>query len=371
MGNALTLTKTANVQKVNVGEIFSYTLNVKNVSESDATDVVVEDVLPGSLKFYAESVSGHSGIYQFEQDAQNPQALKWTFGTIPAGEEVTITLRVKAISAGTVKNSASIAGVTEVSSEDVSIVTPGKGTLTIVKKVSSKLDEDADFTFTLKRYILSENPSGSEALYTEDSAFIPESIIVRVAKDNNTGSRTVALPEIPISTVYTVEEVNQASKLKMEGTTGAFTKAEYVGEMTFPNGEGGSTSTGEMQSNSFSTLWPGQEITSVTITCTNTYELTPLAKFPVTVKNSYASSNGAGNYAAGETVNIHAGSRSNYKFNGWTSDRTDVTFANANKASTTFTMPNHAVTSHLSAIHIGSISFAGAQRRILNQCIIL
>ena len=351
VGNALTLTKTANVQTVNVGEIFSYTLKVKNVSESDATDVVVEDVLPSSLAFYAESVRGQSGTYQFEQDAQNPQALKWTFGTIPAGGEVTITLRVKAISAGTVKNSASITGVTEVSSEDVSIVTPGKGTLTIVKNVNYKLDEDADFTFTLKRYILSENLSGSEASYTEDRTFSHEPIVVHVAKNSDTGFVSVDLPEIPVSTVYTVEEENLSDpdsgnhELKMAGTTGVFSKAEYSCEMSSKDEKGNPISTGEMAPcDSFSALWPGQEITSVTITCTNTYELTAPAKFPVTVKNSYAASTGAGNYAAGETVTIHAGSRNNYSFDGWTINDRDVTLANANNADTTFTMPNHAVT---------------------------
>lgn len=343
VGNALTLTKTANVQTVNVGEIFSYTLKVKNVSESDATDVVVEDVLPGSLAFYAESVRGQSGTYQFEQDAQNPQALKWTFGTIPAGEEVTITLRVKAISAGTVKNSASIAGVTEVSSEDVSIVTPGKGTLTIVKKVSSKLDEDADFTFTLKRYTITENGR------VLDEKFTHEPIVVHVAKNSDTGFVSVDLPEIPVSTVYTVEEENPTSELKMEGTTGVFSKAEYEGKMSCPD-----ISQEIVTSNSFTALWPGQEITSVTITCTNTYELKAPAKYPVTVNKSYASSTGAGDYAADETVTIHAGSRSNYKFNGWTSDSADVTLANANKADTTFTMPNHAVTVTASWTYTGS-----------------
>ena len=338
VGNALTLTKTADVKKVNVGEIFSYTLKVKNVSESDATDVVVEDVLPDSLKFYAESVRGQSGTYQFEQDAQDPQVLKWTFGTIPAGEEVTITLRVRAISAGTVKNSASIANVTEVESEDVSIVTPDKGTLTIVKKVNHKLDKDVEFTFTLKRYTINENGR------VLDEKFTHEPIVVPVAKNSDTGFVSVDLPEIPVSTVYTVEEENPISELKMEGTTGIFSKAEYVGEMKFPDGNEGSVSTGEMKSNSFSALWPGQEITSVTITCTNSYELTPPAKFPVTVNKSYASSTGAGNYAADETVAIYAGSRSNYKFDGWTSDSTDVTFADAKKADTTFTMPKHAVT---------------------------
>lgn len=339
VGNALTLTKTSTVQTVNVGEIFSYTLKVKNVSESDATDVVVEDVLPGSLAFYAESVRGQSGTYQFEQDAQNPQVLKWTFGTIPAGKEVTITLRVKAISAGTVKNSASITGVTEVESEDVSIVTPDKGTLTIVKKVSSKLDEDANFIFTLKRYTITENGRVLDEKFTHDP------IVVHVAKNSDTGSAKVGLPEIPISTVYTVEEENPTRELEMEGTTGVFSKAEYSCEMSSKDENGDPISTGEMAPcDSFSTQWPGQEITSVTITCTNTYELKAPAKYPVTVNKSYASSTGAGNYAADETVTIYAGSRSNYKFNGWTSDSADVTFADAKKADTTFTMPNHAVT---------------------------
>ena len=217
--------------------------------------------------------------------------------------------------------------------------TPEDATLTIVKKVSSKLDEDADFTFTLKRYILSANPSGSEALYTEDRTFSHEPIVVHVAKGSDTGSAMVDLPEIPVSTVYTVEEENPTSELKMEGTTGVFSKAEYEGKMSCPD-----ISQEIVTSNSFSTLWPGQEITSVTITCTNTYELKAPAKYPVTVNKSYASSTGAGDYAADETVTIYAGSRSNYKFDGWTSDSTDVTFADAKKADTTFTMPNHAVT---------------------------
>lgn len=233
--------------------------------------------------------------------------------------------------------------------------TPEDATLTIVKKVSSKLDEDADFIFTLKRYILSENPSGSEALYTEDSAFSHEPIIVRVAKGSDTGFVSVDLPEIPISTVYTVEEENPTSELKMAGTTGVFSKAEYSCEMSSKDENGNPISTGEMAPcDSFSTLWPGQEITSVTITCTNTYELTAPAKYPVTVNKSYASSTGAGNYAADETVTIRAGSRSNYKFNGWTSDSADVTFADAKKADTTFTMPNHAVTVTASWTYTGS-----------------
>lgn len=45
-----------------------------------------------------------------------------------------------------------------------------------------------------------------------------------------------------------------------------------------------------------------------------------------------------GEYTAGEVVNIDAGSRSNYRFDGWTSSN-GGSFADASSASTTFTMP--------------------------------
>ena len=48
------------------------------------------------------------------------------------------------------------------------------------------------------------------------------------------------------------------------------------------------------------------------------------------------------NIAVGETVNISAGSRSNYSFNGWTSD--DVTIANASSKNASFVMPEKNVT---------------------------
>ena len=64
--------------------------------------------------------------------------------------------------------------------------------------------------------------------------------------------------------------------------------------------------------------------------------------YQVTVKNSTATNSGAGFYEAGKTVTIHAGSRSNYTFIGWTTS-SGVTFANAAKADTTFKMPAKAV----------------------------
>ena len=64
--------------------------------------------------------------------------------------------------------------------------------------------------------------------------------------------------------------------------------------------------------------------------------------YQVTVKNSAATNSGAGFYEADKTVTIHASSRSNYTFIGWTTS-SGVTFANAAKADTTFKMPAKAV----------------------------
>lgn len=52
---------------------------------------------------------------------------------------------------------------------------------------------------------------------------------------------------------------------------------------------------------------------------------------------------GGGSYTEGETVSINAGSRSNYRFSYWSSSN-GGTFANANSANTTFTMPANEVT---------------------------
>ena len=54
--------------------------------------------------------------------------------------------------------------------------------------------------------------------------------------------------------------------------------------------------------------------------------------------NGGSGSTTGGTYPAGEAVNINAGSRSNYRFDGWTSSN-GGSFADASSASTTFTMP--------------------------------
>jgi len=63
----------------------------------------------------------------------------------------------------------------------------------------------------------------------------------------------------------------------------------------------------------------------------------------VTVVGSHAGTTGAGNFAQGTAVSINAGTRAGYTFAGWTSSP-PVSFANANNVTTSFVMPNQAVT---------------------------
>ena len=67
--------------------------------------------------------------------------------------------------------------------------------------------------------------------------------------------------------------------------------------------------------------------------------------YAVTVSSAGAGASGGGSYAAGATVSISAGMPpAGQQFVNWTTASTGVTFANANNASTTFTMPENAVT---------------------------
>ena len=83
----------------------------------------------------------------------------------------------------------------------------------------------------------------------------------------------------------------------------------------------------------------GSNDTSASVTLA--FQVAP-KQYLVTVNGSYASTTGAGEYALGATVNIFAGSRSNYSFNGWTSD--DVTIDNASSKNASFVMPEKNVT---------------------------
>ena len=98
----LSITKTVDKTKANVGDELTYTITVKNArGAAAASNVVVEDTLPNGLEFINSNPSPTS---------QNGQKLTWTISSIADGGSATITLKVKASEAGTYANTATISG---------------------------------------------------------------------------------------------------------------------------------------------------------------------------------------------------------------------------------------------------------------------
>ncbi len=81
------------------------------------------------------------------------------------------------------------------------------------------------------------------------------------------------------------------------------------------------------------------------VTVTAVFEQQGAATYAVTVTSAGTGATGNGSYAAGAAVNISAGTApSGQRFANWTSASAGVSFADANSAATTFTMPANAVT---------------------------
>jgi uncharacterized protein (TIGR02145 family)/uncharacterized repeat protein (TIGR02543 family) len=93
--------------------------------------------------------------------------------------------------------------------------------------------------------------------------------------------------------------------------------------------------------NSASTSFP---MPSNAVTVTAVFETILTITYSVNVSSIGYGATGTGYYASGTTVSISAGTARDYVFVNWTSSSSGVSFANANSATTTFTMPENAVT---------------------------
>ena len=77
----------------------------------------------------------------------------------------------------------------------------------------------------------------------------------------------------------------------------------------------------------------------------------------VTLSGAGTGATGAGSHAEGTTVNIYAGTKSGYTFNGWTSD--DVTVLSASSKNASFVMPDKDVTVKANWVYNGGGSSGG------------
>ncbi len=96
----LSLTKTASNPRPNVGEQFSFSIELANAGPANASGVTVIDLLPAGVTFLSSTVS---------QGDYNSTTGVWTVGNAPVGATPTLTLNVRLNNPAVVTNTARIA----------------------------------------------------------------------------------------------------------------------------------------------------------------------------------------------------------------------------------------------------------------------
>jgi large repetitive protein len=95
----LSLTKTVDNARPNVGQNVTFTLTVDNAGPSAATNVRVRDILPASLQFV--SASGSTGVY-------DPETGIWSIDRIAARSKITLRIVAKVLQSAPSSNPAEI-----------------------------------------------------------------------------------------------------------------------------------------------------------------------------------------------------------------------------------------------------------------------
>ena len=201
--------------------------------------------------------------------------------------------------------------------------------------------------------VFSEQYNGGEQDDTKltDYASAFETVALTVSSDTTAspaaldfGSKTVGYTEAPAAQTVTLTNTgNQNVTVTLPAS------ANY----TITAGEGFANSTATLAPNGTAafTVQPNTGLTAgdydETLTVSGGSDVSASIELSFEVLETYtltvdlnggSGSTIGGEYTAGEVVNIDAGSRSNYRFDGWTSSK-GGSFADASSARTTFTMP--------------------------------
>ncbi|TWU03904.1 SpaA isopeptide-forming pilin-related protein [Neorhodopirellula pilleata] len=165
----LDLTKTVSLARPVPGETFTYTLNVRNTSQNDATGVVVRDPLPGGIIFQSNTAD----------QVYSPTTGTWTVGNVPAGATRTIEIQAilnpnRADILSPISNTAEITATDQfdidstpgnvIAGEDdqaSATVTPARADLRLSKSASNpQANVGQEVTFTISTTNDGPDPSG-------------------------------------------------------------------------------------------------------------------------------------------------------------------------------------------------------------------
>jgi uncharacterized repeat protein (TIGR01451 family) len=132
----LTVTKSVNDSSPELGDNVTFTITVSNTSSTNATNVVLTDLLPSGLTFVSSNPS--QGTYVAGTGL-------WTIGTVNANSSVTLTVIATVADNTTKVNSAEITSLDQFDSDSI----PGNG----------GTSEDDRATITVQPFLLSKRIS--------------------------------------------------------------------------------------------------------------------------------------------------------------------------------------------------------------------
>jgi uncharacterized repeat protein (TIGR01451 family) len=153
----LSLSKSVDRARPNVGETIAFEITVTNAGPSNATGVTVRDVLPSGLTFVsaAPSVGGY-----------NASTGQWTVGNLASGASQTLVLRARVAAATVTTNTAEVIaadpvdidstpnnGVADEDDQDSITVSPLSADLSLAKEVDNpqpNVGQNATFTITVR-----------------------------------------------------------------------------------------------------------------------------------------------------------------------------------------------------------------------------
>ena len=216
--------------------------------------------------------------------------------------------------------------------------------------VTLKADEPAD-GMKFKEWVV---VSGSVTINSDNTFTMPESNVVIMASyvPTKPAITTVALPDGKVGDAY-------SQTLAATGTN-PITWGIEAG--TLPDGltlvgdtiKGTPSKAGDFKFTVKATNGGGSDTKELTIKVADA----EAAKYHnVTLSGAGTGATGAGSHAAGTTINIYAGTKSGYTFNGWTSD--DVTVLSASSKNASFVMPDKDVTVKANWVYNGGGSSGG------------
>lgn len=293
-------------------KLTDYASAFETVALTVSSDTTAPTLTPGSATRDSETAA----TVKFTSD----EAGEYYYAVVESGDTApTIDTTVAGTSCDTTEQTISLTNLSGAGAKDIYIV---------AKDAAGNVSQQLKITipaYIAPSYGISASPAALD--FGSKTAGYTEAPAAQTVTLTNTGNQNVTVT-LPASANYTITAgegfTNGTATLAPNGTA-AFTVQPNTGLDV-----GNYAETLTVSSNNSASAQVALSF-AVVAAAPDTYTLT------VDLNGGSGSTTG-GEYAEGAVVNIDAGSRSNYRFDGWTSSN-GGSFANASSASTTFTMP--------------------------------